>query len=60
MASLRDKMESSYAAVAFAERNQGTEAVLLMKGNQARPEKEKRAAAPGREEGRSRPVQRAE
>ncbi len=60
MGSLRKKMEATYAAVAFAERNQPGEAVLLLKGAEDQPEARKSAEAVKAEARKSRPVQRAE
>ena len=60
MGSLRKHMESTYAAVAFAERNQGGEAVLLLKGAEDEPAIRKTAEVVKAQARRTRPVQRAE
>ena len=60
MASLKTKMETSFAAVAFAERNQASEAVQLMKGAQDQPAETKRAPRAAQPKNPPRPTLRAE
>lgn len=60
MASLKTKMETSFAAVAFAERNQGSEAVLLLKGAEPKPAEAKRASRAAKPASQPRPTLRAE
>lgn len=60
MASLKNTMETSFAAVAFAERNQGSEAVLLLKGGGAKPAEATRASRAAQPVSKPRPALRAE
>jgi hypothetical protein len=57
---LKTKMETSFAAVAFAERNQASEAVLLLKGVETEPAEAKRAPRPAQPARKPRPTLRAE